>query len=183
MIASISARPSSATIATPAGWTLVRRVDNASGQTISLAVFRKIAGAAEPGSYTWNVSGATWALGGIQSFTNVDTTNPVDVENGQATSSGFTHATPSVTTTVANTMVVTSHTFATSTTWTPPGGMTEAFDAQVQPVPTNQGSSIEGNYAVQAAAGATGTKTATAAGGAGAEDHGATHVLGLRPAP
>jgi hypothetical protein len=182
MIASISARPSSATIAAPTGWTLVRRIDNVSGQTISLAVFRKVAGAGEPASYIWGVSGATWAVGGIQSFSNVDTTNPVDVENGQATSSGFTHATPSVTTTVANAMVVTSHTFATSTTWTPPAGMTEAFDAQFQPTAPNTGSSIEGNYVVQAAAGATGTKTATAAGGSGAEDHGATHILGLRPA-
>ena len=59
--------------------------------------------------------------------------------------------------------------------------MTEAFDAQFQPVTTNQGSSMEGNYVVQAAAGATGTKTATAAGGAGAEDIGAAHILALRP--
>ena len=181
MIASISARPSSATIAAPAGWVLVRRVDNGSGQTISLAVFRKVAGAGEPASYTWNVSGATWSVGGIQSFSNVDPVNPIDVEGGQATPAGFTHATPSITTTVANAIVVSAHTFATSTTWTPPAGMTEAYDAQFQPVTTNQGSSMEGNYVLQAAAGATGTKTATAAGGAGAEDHGATHILALRP--
>jgi PKD repeat protein len=182
MIASINVRPSSATIAAPTGWALVRRIDNAAGQTsLSLAVFHKVAGAGEPASYTWNVSGATWAVGGIQSFVNVDAVNPIDVENGQATPGGFTHATPSVTTTVANTMVVSSHTFATSTTWTPPTGMTEAFDVQFQPVTTNQGQSLEGNYVAQAAAGATGTKSATAAGGSGGEDIGATHILALRP--
>jgi PKD repeat protein len=181
MIASVSVRPPSATIGAPAGWTLVRRIDN--GTQISLAVFRKLAGSSEPASYTWDVTGATWAVGGIQSFTNVDAVNPIDVEAGQVTPTSLSHSTPSVTTTVANAMVVTSHTFATSTTWTPPSGMTEAFDAQFQPVEQNLGVSIEGNYAVQAAAGATGTKTATAAGSAGAEGAGATHILALRAAP
>jgi hypothetical protein len=181
MIAAIGARPSSATITPPAGWTLVRRVDNPNGGTTSLAVYRKVAGASEPASYDWNVSGATYAAGGIQSFFNVDTANPIDVENGQATPTSLTHATPSVTTTVPNAMLVTAHTFGTSTTWTPPSGMTEGFDTQVQPAPSNSGQSIEGNYALQATAGATGAKTATAEGGAGAEGPGATHILGLRP--
>lgn len=182
MIAAVGVRPSTATIAAPAGWTLVRRTDNNNGGTNSLAVFHRLASAGEPSSYVWNVSGATEAVGGIQSFTGVDPANPIDVESGQATAISLAHATPSVTTTVANAMVVTAHTFATSTTWTPPSGMTEAFDVQYQPVATNLGQSIEGNYAVQAAAAATGAKSATAAGGAGAEAWGATHILALRPA-
>jgi hypothetical protein len=181
MIAAIGVRPSSATVAAPAGWTLVRRVDNPNGGTTSLAVFRKVAGAGEPSSYAWNVTGATYGSGGIQSFINVDTANPIDVENGQATPTSLSHATPSVMTTMPNVMVVTAHTFGTSTTWTPPAGMTEAFDAQLQPAPANSGQSIEGNYAVQGTTGATGTKTATAAGAAGAQGPGATHILGLRP--
>lgn len=180
MIASVAVRPSTATIGTPTGWTLVRRIDNASGQTNSLAVFRKVA-ASEPASYTWDVSGGTYAVGGIQSFSNVDTTNPIDVEAGQATADGFTHATPSITTTVADTMIVTAHTFATSSTWTSPTGMTEAFDAQVQPVLAQLGQSMEGNYATQSAAGATGIKTATAAGSGGGSDIGAAAILALRP--
>ena len=181
MIASIGVRPVAASITPPAGWTLVRRVDN--GTNISLAVFRKVATSSEPSSYTWSASGATFAVGGIQSFANVDTANPIDVEAGQATPTALTHTAPSVTTTVANTMVVTSHTFATSTTWNPPSGMTEGFDAQFQPIGANMGQSTEGNYVLQAAAGSTGAKTATADGGAGAEGSGATHTLALRPAP
>jgi RHS repeat-associated protein len=173
-------RPSSATIPTPAGWTLVRRVDSTVGQTNALAVFQKVAGGSEPAAYSWDMAGAAYAAGGIQAFANVDTANPIDVEAGQATPSSLSHATPSVTTTVANAMLVTAHGFATSTTWTPPAGMTEAFEAQYQPVPSGQGHSIEGNYGLQPTAGATGAKTATALSGA---DEGATHILALRPSP
>jgi RHS repeat-associated protein len=180
MIAAIGVRPATATISAPSGWTLVRRTDNTTGQTNSLAVFSKIAGASEPGSYAF-VTGAVESVGGIQSFANVDTASPIDVENGQATATSLTHATPSVTTTVANAMVVSAHTFATSTTWSPPSGMTEGFDRQYQPVDTNEGQSIEGSYVLQPAAAATGTKTATAAGATGAEDKGVTHILALKP--
>jgi hypothetical protein len=180
MIASIGLRPATASISTPSGWTLVRRVDNSGG--VSLAVFHRVAGSGEPASHTWTLGGQTYAAGGIKSFSGVDTASPIDVENGQATPVSLSHATPSVTTTVANAMVVTAHTFATSTTWTAPAGMTEGFDVEFQPVPVNQGVSTEANYVAQAAAGATGTKTATAAGASGAEGWGATHILALRPA-
>jgi hypothetical protein len=181
LIASIGLRPSSATISAPSGWTLVRRTDNTTGQTNSLAVFRRVAGASEPASYAFDVTGAVHSVGGIQAFMNVDTANPIDVEAGQATASALTHATPSVTTTVPNAMLVTAHTFATSTTWTPPTGMAEGFERQFQPVAANQGQSIEGAYVLQASIGASGAKTATATGASGAADLGATHILALRP--
>jgi hypothetical protein len=178
MIASIGVAPSSATLTPPAGWTLVRRIDNASVTANSLAVYRKVAGVTEPVSYAWAVSGASFAVGGIQAFFNVDTVNPVDVENGQTTVSGLGHSTPSVATSMANTVVVTSHTFASSATWTPPAGMSESFD-QSSGVASAIGQSIESSYVLQAAAGATGVKTATASGNA---DVGSTHILALRPA-
>jgi hypothetical protein len=178
LIASIGVRPSSVTIIPPAGWTLVRRINNANATANSLAVYRKVAAAAEPGSYGWTVSGATFAVGGIQAFFNVDTVNPIDVENGQSTASGLSHPAPSVTTTVANTMLVTSHTFASSRTWTPPAGMAESFD-QLSGLANTTGQSIGGNREFKVAAGATGVKTATAAGDA---DAGNTHILALRPA-
>src|SRR5258706_3486540 len=161
MIAAISVRPYTATITAPTGWTLVRRVNYTSLQTSSLADYRRVATSSEASSFTWTFSGATYGAGGIQSFSGVDTTSPVNVENGQGTPEGMTHATPSVTTTVANTMLVTAHSFPSSTTWTPPSGMTEGFDAQFQPVGAGVGQSIEANYAVQTVAGATTAKTAT----------------------
>src|SRR5690606_37295469 len=163
LIAAISVRPASASITPPSGWTLVRRVDQTSGQPSALAVYRRVAGSSEPSSYDWGFSGASYAAGGIQAFFNVDTANPIDVENGQATAYSLRHATPSIPTTVANAVLVTAHSFPTSTTWTPPSGMTEAFDAQFQPVGAGQGQSISGHYVLQSSAGSTGAKTATAA--------------------
>jgi hypothetical protein len=180
MIASIAVRPDTAVITAPANWTLVRRVDNANPNANSLAVYYKVAGASEPADYTWTFSTSTGSAGGIQSFLGADQGNPINVENGQNTASGLTHATPSVITTVNNTMLVTSHAFTSSATWTPPGGMTEVFDVASETVPAASGISIEGNCVIQAAAGATGAKTATASNDA---DVGNTHILALKPAP
>ena len=129
LIASIGVRPNTTGITPPTGWTLVRRVDTTGPDANSLAVYRLKAGASEPASYTWTLTGVSASSGGIQSFTGVDTTTPIDVENGQATASGLTHATPSIVTTFPNTMLVTSHTFASTSTWTPPAGVTEGVDA------------------------------------------------------
>lgn len=180
MIASIAVRPDTAAITAPADWALVRRVDNANPNANSLAVYYKVAGASEPADYTWTFSTSTGSAGGIQSFLGADQGNPISVENGQNTASGLTHATPSVITTVNNTMLVTSHAFTSSATWTPPGGMTEVFDVASETVPAASGISIEGNCVIQAAAGATGAKTATASNDA---DVGNTHILALKPAP
>jgi hypothetical protein len=181
MLASVGFRPNTLTVTAPAGWTLIRRMNNTTGAPNSLAVYYRIATSGEPASYTWTFSaGAAGAAGGIQSFGGVDLTDPFDVENGATTPSGLTHTAPSVVTTNANSMVVTTHSVASGTTWTPPGGMTEAYDISVNAVPDAFGISISGNYALQAAAGATGTKTATAAND---PDSGNTHTIALNPAP
>src|SRR2546430_15774316 len=85
MIATIAVRPNTATITTPAGWTpVLPRVDNSAG-TASLAIYRRTADASDSSvtDYAWSTSGATFAMGTIQSFSGVDTANPIDVWNGQ----------------------------------------------------------------------------------------------------
>jgi putative pyrroloquinoline-quinone binding quinoprotein len=178
MIASIGLRPNTATITPPSGWKLVRRIDNSSTTASSLAVYYKVAGASEGSSYAWTFSTSAGSAGGIQTFSGVDPTTPIDVEGGQNTASSLTHASPSVTTTVARAMIVTSYSFASAATWTPPSGMTEGFDVASIAVPNVAGQSIEGDYVLQTAAGATGAKTATASNDA---DVGNTHILALRP--
>jgi hypothetical protein len=186
MIASIGFRPNTATITPPAGWTLVRRIDNPSvaggAAPNSLAIYSKTAGAAEPVSYAWALSGATDAVGGIQTFFNVETATSIDIESGQTTAFGITHATPSVTTSDATTMVVTSHTIASSETWTAPAGMTKAFEVASVATPNSLGQSIMGAYLLQPAAGATGVKTASIPPASPNSDSGNTHILALRPA-
>ncbi len=163
---------SSDTITVPSGWTLVRRVNNTTSE--GLAVYRKVAGGAEGASYAWTFSSSRSVSGGILAFTGVDNTTPIDVENGQTTASSTTHATPTITTTQANDMLVAFFAIPQAATWTPPTGMTEQFD-----VPENsRGNSLEGDTVSQAGAGATGTKTATAS----TNDIGVTELLALRPA-
>src|SRR6185436_15891053 len=157
-------------------WTLVRRMSNTSTTSNSLAVYRKTAATGEPASHTWGVAGGAFLVGGIQSFSGVDTANPIDAEGGQSTVSGTNHDTPSITTSTANTMLVTSHTYASSQSWTPQAGLTESFD-RPSGAASATGQSITSTRAAQAAAGASGTKRSTAATSA---DVGNTHILALR---
>src|SRR2546425_8458874 len=153
------------------GWALVRpRMDNTNGTSNSLAVYKLLAGASEPASYTWTFSsGHTGAAGGIMAFSGADPA--IDVENGQNTALSTSHATPSVTTAFNNTMLITSHGVgAASTTWNPPSGMSEQVDA-------NGGSAaLEMNYLPQAASGSTGVRTATSS----TSGTGNAHILVLR---
>ncbi|MEO6597803.1 MAG: Ig-like domain-containing protein, partial [Planctomycetota bacterium] len=180
MIASIAVRPNTAAITVPGGWTLVRRVDTSSGNGNSLAVYLRVAAAGDAASHTWVFSSSTGSAGGIATFRGVDTASPVEVENGQTTPSSLTHGTPSVTTTTPRTMLVTSHNFASSATWTPPTGMTEAFDVASHAVPSPSGISLEGTYAIGVPAGASGGRIATASNSTA---KGNAHILALRRAP
>ncbi len=182
MIAGITVRPYTAVITPPAGWTLVLRQDQTASTDSSIAVYRRTA-SSEPASYTWSFNTSTGSGGGIMSFSGVDTTTPLDVAAAGASSgaAALTAAAPSVTTASANTMLVTFHALPNSDRWTPPAGMTEAFDVASLAPSNGVGISIEANYAIQAAAGASGTKTATTVPTAQAADVSEGITLALRP--
>ena len=59
MAASIAFRPNTAVITPPAGWALIRRLDNGAVSANSLAIYGKVATASEPASYTWTLSTST----------------------------------------------------------------------------------------------------------------------------
>ena len=178
MIAAIAFRPNTATITEPSGWTLIRLTNSTTYNTNSQAIYRLVAGGSEPASYSWTFGGSpTGAAGGIMTFCGVDTATPVNVENGQETALALTLDTPSVTTTVDNTILVTAHSLSSSATWTPPAGMTEAVDVSSDAVPLVSGISLELSYVTQSSAGPTGTKTATASNDA---DSGVAQILSLQ---
>jgi RHS repeat-associated protein len=146
------------TITPPAGWTLVRSDVNGTIQT--LAIYWRAAGGSEPASYTFTFGAAVnAATAGIVAYSGVDTTTPIDVSGGQANTASTSVTAPSVTTTVANAMVVGFFGLDNDATFTPPSGMTERWDLDVQG--TNDEAS-EAADVVKATAGATGTKVATA---------------------
>jgi Domain of unknown function (DUF4082)/Bacterial Ig domain/Fibronectin type III domain len=177
MVASIAVRASSPTITAPSGWTLVRQTDNTNPTANSLATYYRVEDSPGPTSYSWSFSASAGSVGGIQSFSGIDTANPVDREEGHNTASSLDHAAPTVTTQFTYDMLVTAHAFSSSATFTPPSGMTEAFDVASDAIPTTNGESMEGNYQLQSAAGATGTRTAVASNNAG---RGNAHMLALK---
>ncbi|HZP48857.1 MAG TPA: C25 family cysteine peptidase [Vicinamibacterales bacterium] len=178
MLAAIGINANTPTVTAPGGWTLVRQTNNTNNTANALAIYRRVATTAEPASYTWTISANTGVSGGIMSFSGVDLQNPIDVENGQANGNGTNQAAPAVTTTGTNEMIVTFHTIASSVTWTPPAGMTEAIDVASQALGA-AGQSLEGNYLALAAIGTTGTRTAAANANA---DRGNGETVTLRPA-
>ena len=170
-------------------------------------------------SYGWNMPptalldfGLGGAVGGIQTFSGVITTgSPIDGTPGaQCTPQGtastgmhcyppapvliagqgtLAHTTPNITTLTNGAMVVTSHAFTSSATWTSPGGtcqpsptlkMCQGFTVASLAVPNGGGISMQTNYEIQPTAGATVGKTATASNDA---DAGNAHVLALKPQP
>ena len=187
MVATIASRPSSTNFTTPVGWTVLANTAATlpgDGITSRMASYWRVATASEPASYTWPFSAASDGVtGSIVSFSGVDTGNPVDVSATTTTPSGYTHSAPSVTTTLANTMLVSSHAFTSSTSgWTAPTGMTEAIDIASHSRPNAVGMSLEINYESLAASGASGTRTATASASGTDAGYGIARALALRPA-
>src|SRR5438034_651829 len=154
MVASITSRTGSGTptIAAPSGWTSIVSTNNTS--TVTTATFWKVAGtaAADPGPYAFTVSSSSVA-GGISAYFNVDTTNPINASNGAVSSSA-----PSITTTVANTMLVACFGRSGSSAIGAPSGMTERFNAVTS---GSNNAASESADVPQATAGATGSKAST----------------------
>jgi len=179
LIAIIAIRPATATITAPTGFTLIRRQNNTTGNGTSVAMYWKLATSTEPASYTFTLGTNEGNAGGIMAFSGVDNTNPINVSAGSnITTATTTFDAPSVTTTVADTMLVTAHEFASSARWTAQSSQTEAFDVASLPVDDELGIAVVGAYKADPTAGASGTIRARAASNA---DTGAAITMALRP--
>ncbi len=173
LLASIDTRGSS-TVSAPAGWTLVQMHIN--GTSLRKSTYVKAAGAAEPASYTWTFSANRLAAGAIHAYTGVDPASPVNASGGQIVASSTTVTAPSITTTVADTMLVAFFATMTNATWTPPAGMTER--GELIGTASGKYSSTTGADAIRAAVGATGSRVATTSKAANS----VAHLIALRPA-
>src|SRR3989475_5119316 len=191
LVAAISVR--SANPSTPSGWTLVWCGNSGSStggstcpasSTVSLAVYYKVAGASEPATYSgWTTTQK--AAGVITAYYNVNTSTPINVQNGTGFTSGVTSlSTPSITTATANTMLVASFgaadgadiTFGTSLTGLP-AGMTDEWDVNSQAASGGASSAAHAAMfdAIQDGIGATGQKTVNYTTSA----VGVAHLLGV----
>jgi hypothetical protein len=107
MIASINTGPGIVTLTPPAGWTAITNTTPPWSATAKSLTYYRVATAAEPASYSWSFGAAVGAAGDIVSYTGVDDTNPVG-PSATASSGGAvgSMATPTVTTTAANSWVI-----------------------------------------------------------------------------
>jgi hypothetical protein len=155
MLAQIVVRGGTATAITPpAGWTLVMRTDD--GTTMSQAVYRKAAGAAEPNDYTFTLSQAIQSTGILLSYQGVDNANPVDASVGSA-GTGNPLAVTAVTTTAANEMVALFCSVAVGGGQFQSNGLTSRTN-NIQSGGGTSGAASRAYDYVQATAGPTGTK-------------------------
>src|SRR2546426_1177210 len=194
LVAAISVR--SANPSTPSGWTLVWCGNSGSStggttcpasSTVSLAVYWKVAGTSEPSTYSgWTTTQK--AAGVITAYYNVNTSTPIDVQNGTGYTSRVTSpSTPSITTARADTMLAAAFgaadgadiTFGTSVA-SMPAGMTDEWDVNGS---VSSGSASGAAHAamfdaIQDGIGLTGQKTVNYASSA----VGVAHLLALKPA-
>ena len=114
----------------PAGWTAVPNTDYSDGNNARIHSWYKVAGAAEPSSYTFALAGSGQAIGGgILAITGASGT-PINASLGQVTPTNSLYLTaPSITTTVAKTLLVYGGTVNQPLFVTPPPFMRERFDA------------------------------------------------------
>jgi hypothetical protein len=159
MVAGMAVRGQPALTA-PAGWDLVRL--DPRGTTMEQAVYTRVAGPSEPGTYTWTISASRVAVGVISSYSGVSTTSPVSASSGQVSDASAQITAPSVDVGVDGSAVVGFFGIVRITSVAPP----EAFDEREEhsSVPTAPYfATIETADRAWAPAGPTGALSATAA--------------------
>ena len=100
----VSAAPGIAAVP-PAGWVLVNEGACPTAGTCRLGVFRRVAVAPEPASYTFTLGAVQEAVGTMLRYSGVDTATPIEAI-AFGTNTNATPTAPTANTTVANTRVV-----------------------------------------------------------------------------
>lgn len=148
------------TITAPSGWTLIRdTLFNASGSHVSS--YYKVA-SSEPASWDWTIGASVTCMGVVAAYSQCATSSPLINSTSNPNQAGVTNDVAlSITTSTPNALLVGIYVCSGNRTYTPPGDMTERFDQ-------GNGPSQELTDSVQAAAGASGNKTAVISSAAAA---------------
>lgn len=144
------------TINIPAGWTLYNQGFDANN-SVTLAVFYRIADGSEPGNYTFTWGSTEETLGVILRYAGVDTANPIQLALTQTGNSNTPDA-PSITTTTDDTEII--YVFAQDADYgdqanPQPTGTTDVFSERSSGI-GNDAASLNIATKSQLAAGATG---------------------------
>ena len=163
LVATVATNADATIVASNPGWTVVR--DDVISGAVRQAVYVRVVGPSDPTSYQWATpEGSRRLTGGINAYAGVDTTRPVDVSGAAFNAASTAVSAPSVTTTVANTMLVQVASVNAEGTMTAPAGMTEVWEAASPNTTAGNTRDVlsSSSHAVQASAGATGNRVATA---------------------
>jgi MSHA biogenesis protein MshQ len=178
MVATMAVNPVTTAVATPAGWTFVGRITSPASTTADILDYWRTADASDIAgkTYDWTLAGYKNAAGGIVSMAGVNTSAPINAFLGasyNAFGGSQLRPAPSVTPSVAGTMLLTSHARSTSSpNWVSPNNMVGAFSINAT------GVSMQSNYAVQGVAGvATGVVNATTLNSSGGASSGFSLLL------
>ncbi len=153
LLASLEIDADPATVTGPAGWSLLMDTPAALGtaKAYHAQVWYKVATASEPTSYSWTVAGAPYVDVAVLDYSGASTASPIDASSGRYVGITATPTTDSVNTAAANDLVVAIFVDYDFGSWTAGPGMTQRYNVD----------STSAQDAVQAAAGATGGRTAT----------------------
>jgi hypothetical protein len=146
----------------PAGWTTVSNTDTSNGKFVRIHSWFRLAGASEPSSYTFTLTGGLGVdiAGGIADVAGASTAAPINASGSQSNGGPQSSVpAPSVSPTVANTLLLFGGACNTGASFAPPGPMTEQWD-----LASSGGAQVSSETAAQqlGSTGATGTRTAIA---------------------
>lgn len=156
MLACVTCISSNSVSAAPSGWTLL--YGPATFDDTTVQVYGKLA-SGEGASWTWTMANSGVSLAHVVTVQDPDTTTPLPASGGQTNASSGSSTAPSITTPVANCLVVGFFSCSGGfQSHTPASGMTERGDT------SNSNHCLESATEVVASAGATGTRAATIGG-------------------
>ena len=167
-------------ITPPAGWTVIDVATHPT-QSIMQGLYWRAATAGEPSHYGFELSSnqSDTVAGAIAAYSGIDLTDPIEAFGSQSNGTSPDVVAPSITTSTADTTVISFFAVRDDGTITPPAGMTEQWD-----VNSAAGVGVVAETLLAAAdevvtsTGDTGTRTATAE----ASDGSIGHLVALRPA-
>jgi hypothetical protein len=161
----------------PAGWTAIDLT--VQGGAVTYGVWWKLAGAGEPANYTFSWSGGEAAYGTVMRFTGHDPADPIDVF-ANAGGSSSAPASPAVTTTVTDAMILRLGGFDDDDIDTDVTGLTGHTTITMDDTGNGPNTTSSGaGYMMQAAPGSSGTSTFALTG---TEEYRAV-TLAIAPAP
>jgi hypothetical protein len=135
LLATIALQSSSVRdISPPAGWAPVPNTNASQGGNAGMRAFYRIADGSEPATYTFNLTGGSGQAlaGGVMAIAGADAAAPINASGSQVNSTAtYTLPTPSVTTTRARTLLISTGSVnqPVLSSW-PPQLMTEAWDVR-----------------------------------------------------